>query len=425
MTILLIKIKELFQVREHTSEALRGNAMNDVPSIKNAFLYIEDGKIKDYGPMSDLQPHAISEVVDCSDSIIIPGYVDSHTHTVFAQTRESEFSDRIHGLTYEEVAARGGGILNSAVALASKSEDILFEDALERIMKLVRLGTTTLEIKSGYGLTLDAELKMLRVIGRLKEAFSDDVKDITITNGARLTIKSTLLGAHAIPTEYKDNREGYLNLIIDEMIPQAAAAGLADFIDVFCEANYFTTHEMLRIIEAGSAFGMRAKVHVNQFNSIGAVPAAVKTGALSVDHLEVMEPVDFTLLSGSKTIATALPSCSFFLGIPYAPVNKMIDSDIAVALASDYNPGSTPSGNMNFVFALACIQMKMTPERALNALTVNAAHALGLQDEVGSVTVGKQANLLFFKDVDNLALIPYSFGTSLISRVMVQGVFIN
>jgi imidazolonepropionase len=425
MTTVFINIKELYQVREHTSHPLRGAAMGEVPSIKNAYLIVEHARIKEYGTMRDLQPHEISKVIDCADTVILPGYVDSHSHAVFAHTREAEFKDLIKGLTYEEVAARGGGILNSAATLASKSEDSLYEEAIARVMKLVYMGTTTLEIKSGYGLSLEAELKMLQVIARLKQAFSEHGNDTLLTKGATLTITATFLGAHAVPKEYKDNRDAYIELIVNEMIPQVAAANLADFIDVFCEANYFTVGEMLRVIEAGKAHGLRAKLHVNQFNSIGAIPIAVKAGALSVDHLEVMNAADFAALSGAATIATALPSCSFFLGIPYAPVNKMISDNIAVALASDYNPGSCPSGNMNFVFALACVQMKMTPEAALNALTVNAAHALGLQNEVGSITVGKQANLLLFKGIDNLALIPYSFGEMMVSRVMVQGVFIN
>lgn len=425
MTTALINIKELFQTREHTNWPLRGDAMNDVPSIKNAYLFIEHGRILEYGAMQNMPFHEMSEVVDCTGMTILPGYVDSHTHTVFATTREAEFNDRIHGLTYEEIAARGGGILNSAATLASMSEDDLYEQALERIMKLVRMGTTTLEIKSGYGLSLDAELKMLRVIARLKETFSPQGTETTITSGINLTIRATFLGAHAIPANFKENRQAYIDLIINQMLPQIGKENLADFIDVFCEKNYFTVEEMLQIIEAGSAYGLKAKVHVNQFNSIGAVPAAVAAGAVSVDHLEEMQEADFTALAGAATVATALPSCSFFLGIPYAPVKKMMARNLAVALASDYNPGSTPSGNMNFVFALACIQMKMTPAAALNALTINAAHALHLQDEVGSITKGKQANLLLFENVDNLAVIPYSFGEMLISRVMAQGIFIN
>lgn len=425
MTQVFINIKELFQVRDATPAPLRGETMHMVPSIKNAYLIVESGRITAYGAMRDFLPYSISGVIDCTDTIILPGYVDTHTHTVFAHTRETEFQDRINGLSYEAIAARGGGILNSAAALASKSEDDLFKEALGRVMKLVTMGTTTLEIKSGYGLSVEAELKMLRVVARLKNVFSPAGTHTASTKGINMSIKATFLGAHAIPQEFKNNREGYVDLIINDMLPKIAVAQLADYIDVFCETNYFTVAEMTRIIAAGATHGLPAKVHVNQFNSLGAVPAAVKAGAVSVDHLEQMTPADFEALSGAATIATALPSCSFFLGLPYTPVNQMIDHNIAVALATDYNPGSTPSGNMSFVFSLACIQMKMTPEAALNALTINAAHALQLAHEVGSITVGKQANLLFFKGVDNLALIPYSFGEMLVSRVMVQGVFIN
>ncbi|MGJ8684068.1 MAG: imidazolonepropionase [Nonlabens sp.] len=412
MSILFTHIKELVQVREHTNEPLRGAAMDELPSIKNAYLFVEHGRIVDYGSMEDFHPHPAEEVYNCEDQIIVPGYVDSHTHLVFAATREKEFEDRIHGLTYEEIAARGGGILNSAAKLATMSEDDLFNQAQKRLKLLISLGTTSIEVKSGYGLSVESELKILRVVKRLKEE-------------NYIPIKATFLGAHAIPANYKNDRDGYLKLIIDEMLPVIGKEHLADYIDVFCEKNYFTVDEMLRVIEAGSAYGLKAKVHVNQFNAIGAIDAAVKAGAVSVDHLEVMTTEDYDALSGAKTVATALPSCSFFLGLDYAPVNEMIDKNIAVALATDYNPGSTPSGNMNFVFSLACIKMKMTPQRAFNAMTVNAAHAMGLQDEVGSITKGKRANLLFFKDIDSIAAVPYHFGHSIIDRVLVNGIDIK
>jgi imidazolonepropionase len=417
MSILLTHIKELFQTRDHTTIPLRGKEMETVPSIKNAYLFIENGLITDYGSMDNMHPHPAEEVLDCSNSIIIPGYVDSHTHLVFAASRESEFEDRIHGLSYEEIASRGGGILNSAVSLRSMSEDQLFADAQVRLEKLVRLGTTAIEIKSGYGLDPESELKMLRVIKRLKTE--------SLPNDLQIPIKATFLGAHAIPSEFKENRRGYIDQIIQVMLPKIAEEDLADYIDVFCEKNYFTVREMLEIIEAGSAHGLKAKVHVNQFNAIGAIKAAVASGAVSVDHLEVMTEEDFTALSGSNTIATALPSCSFFLGLDYTPVKEMMDRDITVSLASDFNPGSTPSGNLNFVYALACIKMGMTPQQALNALTVNAAHAMELQDEVGSITKGKRANVLFLDNCNGLAAIPYNFGSSMISKVMVNGDFIS
>lgn len=415
MSTLLTNIKELIQVREHSEEPLRGEQMDELPSIKNAYLWIEDGLIKDYGSMDDYHPHPADEVYDCTGKIITPGYVDSHTHLVFAGTREKEFEDRIHGLTYEEIAARGGGILNSAAALDKMTEDELFEQARIRLNQIVAQGTTTVEIKSGYGLSVESELKILRVATRLRE------RGTTANN--IIPIKRTFLGAHAFPTKYKNDREAYIKLIIYEMLPIIAEEKLADYIDVFCESNYFTVDEMLRIIEAGSAYGLKAKVHVNQFTSLGAIDAAVKAGAVSVDHLEVMASNDFIALSGSKTVATALPSCSFFLGLDYAPVNEMIHQDIAVALASDYNPGSTPSGNLNFVFALACIKMNMTPQKAFNALTINAACALELQNEVGSITKGKRANLLLFKNIDSIAAIPYNFGQVIIDQVIIDGKF--
>ncbi|KEZ92922.1 imidazolonepropionase [Nonlabens ulvanivorans] len=408
MSILFTYIKELVQVREHTNEPLRGTAMDELPSIKNAYLYVEDGRIVDYGSMDDLHPHPAEEVYNCENQIIAPGYVDSHTHLVFAATREKEFEDRIHGLSYEEIAARGGGILNSAAKLADMSEDELYLQAQDRLKQLIAMGTTAIEIKSGYGLSVESEIKILRVVKRLK-----------IEN--YIPIKATFLGAHAIPLAFKDDRKAYLDLIVNEMLPVIGEENLADYIDVFCEKNYFTVDEMLRVIEAGSAYGLKAKVHLNQFNAIGAIDAAVKAGAVSVDHLEVMTTADYESLADSNTIATALPSCSFFLGLDYAPVNEMIEKNIAVALATDYNPGSTPSGNMNFVFSLACIKMKMTPQRAFNAMTVNAAHAMGLQDEVGSISRGKKAHLLFFKDIDSIAAVPYHFGHSIIDRVLVNG----
>ncbi len=416
MSILLTHIKELHQVRSEHTPALRGAAMDHVPSIKNAYLYIEDGKIADYGSMDDFPKHPAEEVRDCSDSIVLPGYVDSHTHLVFAATRESEFEDRINGLSYEEIAARGGGILNSASRLRQMDEEDLFEISLERLENVLKTGTTTIEIKSGYGLDTASELKMLRVIKRLKNH--------EFAGGAKMTVKATFLAAHAIPAEFKENRTGYIDLIINEMLPKISEEGLADFIDVFCEKNYFTVEEMQRLIKAGKKHGLEPKLHVNQFNSFGAVQAAVQDGAVSVDHLEVMTEDDVNSLKNAVTIATALPSCSFFLGLDYAPMKKMMVNDVAVSLASDYNPGSTPSGNLNFVFALACIKMRMTPSQALNALSVNAAHALNLENEVGSIQIGKKADLLLFKDLDHLAAIPYHFGENKISKVMLDGHFI-
>ncbi|ARN77316.1 imidazolonepropionase [Nonlabens spongiae] len=415
MSTLLTNIKELFQVRLNDTPALRGTAMDEVPSIKNAFLYIEEGRIADFGSMDDFPKHPAEEVIDCSNSIILPGYVDSHTHLVFAATRESEFEDRINGLSYEEIAARGGGILNSASRLRDMDEDELFKNSLKRLETVLKTGTTTIEIKSGYGLDVASELKMLRVIKRLKNH--------EFVGGAKMIIKATFLAAHAIPTEFKNDRNGYIDLIINEMLPRISKEELADFIDVFCEKNYFTVDEMRRLIVAGKKYGLQPKLHVNQFNSLGAVQAAVRAGAVSVDHLEVMTDEDLGNLKSSPTIATALPSCSFFLGLDYAPMKKMMENDVAVSLASDYNPGSTPSGNLNFVFALACIKMRMTPSQALNALSINAAHALKLGSKVGSIQVGKRADLLLFEDIESLAAIPYHFGENKISKVMLDGHF--
>ncbi|MGB3592179.1 MAG: imidazolonepropionase [Nonlabens sp.] len=416
MAALFTNIKELFQTRELAPDLLRGSSMDEVPSIKNAFMIVRGGRITSYGKMSDVPETAGLDLMDCTDYIITPGYVDSHTHLVYAATREAEFEQRIKGLSYEQIAASGGGILNSARRLRAMSEDELYDQALVRLKLVLSTGTTCIEIKSGYGLDLESELKMLRVIQRLKK---------TSINGARMTIKSTFLGAHAIPPEFKNDRAAYIQLITDEILPAIATNQLADYIDVFCEKNYFTPQEMIHIMMAGAKHGLKPKVHVNQFNALGAVSDAVENGSVSVDHLEVMQTSDYQSLSSSNTIATALPSCSFFLGLDYAPVKQMIDKDIAVALASDFNPGSTPSGNMNFVYALACIKMGLTPDQALNALTINAAHALELAHQVGSITPGHRADLLFFKDVDNLARIPYSFGNNLISRVMLEGIFVN
>ena len=416
MTTVYTNIKELFQIRDASIKRVIGSQMKECPSIKNAFIKIKDGVIEDFGIMSDLVVvENQDQIVDVQNTIVTPGYVDSHTHLVFAATREKEFEDRINGLTYEQIAARGGGILNSAARLQNMSEDELYEQALIRLKEVIKTGTTSIEIKSGYGLSMEGELKMLRVIKRLKET--------ELSPGVFMSIKATFLGAHAVPLKYKDNKQGYVDFIIAEMLPKVASENLADYIDVFCEKNYFSLSQMVQILEAGAKYGLKAKVHVNQFNALGAIEKAVEHNAISVDHLEVLEDEDLISLSNSNTIATALPSCSFFLGLDYTPVHDLMDKDIAVALASDYNPGSTPSGNLNFVFSLACIKMKMTPQQAFNALTINAAAAVELDESVGSITKGKRADLLFFKNIDNLAGIPYNFGTSQIDKVMISGTF--
>lgn len=407
---LIKNIKGLAGVLEQNKAPLKGTDLDQLEVIENAFLAIEDGKISMYGKMDDL--HGITdwnnlEVIDAEGKFILPAFCDSHTHVVFAKTREEEFVDRIKGLSYEEIGKKGGGILNSARKLANMPEEQLVEDALKRLESVKSMGTGAIEIKSGYGLSVEMELKMLRVIRTLKEK-SD------------LTIKSTFLGAHAFPAEYKDDHEGYVDLLINEMLPKVVDEGLAEYIDAFCERNYFTADQLDRILEAGVKAGLKPKIHVNQFSVMGGVGIGVRHGAVSVDHLEELADEDISALKGSKTIATALPSCSFFLSIPYTPVRKLIENDLAVALATDYNPGSTPSGNMQFINALACIKMKMTPVEALNATTINGAHAMEIADEVGSITVGKKANLIMTKEIPSLDYIPYSFGENIVERTIIS-----
>ncbi|MEX1000538.1 MAG: imidazolonepropionase [Crocinitomicaceae bacterium] len=406
--ILIKNIKGLAGILEDNKSPLKRDDLDCLNTIENAFLAIENGRISMYGKMDDLA--GITdwndlEVIDAEGKYVFPAFCDSHTHLVFAKTREDEFVDRIKGLSYEEIGKKGGGILNSAQKLADMPEEQLLEDSLKRLEFVKSLGTGAIEIKSGYGLSLEAELKMLRVIKQLKER-SD------------LTIKSTFLGAHAFPKTFKDDHEGYVKLIIEAMIPQIAEEGLADYIDVFCERNYFTADQTDRILAAGVAAGLKPKTHVNQFSVMGGVQTSVKHGAVSVDHLEELSDQDVETLKNSTTIATALPSCSFFLSIPYTPIRKLIENNVACALATDFNPGSTPSGNMQFVNALACIKMKMTPEEALNATTINGAYAMEVADEVGSITVGKKANLIITKAIPSLAYLPYSFGENVVERTL-------
>ena len=408
MTTLFINIKELVQVRELDVMKVSGKNMSILPIIKNAFLLIRDNVILDFGSMNTLGIKKSDKVVDLTGKLVLPTWCDSHTHIVFADTREEEFVNRIKGLTYQEIAERGGGILNSSKKLQNKPENELFEDAEKRLKELIKNGTGAIEIKSGYGLTLESELKILRVIKKLKEKFS-------------LPVKATFLGAHAIPNEYKEKRAEYIQLIIDKMIPEIAKEKLADYIDVFCEKGYFTTTETDQILKAGIKHGLIPKIHVNQFNSIGGIKVGVNNKALSVDHLEVLSDEDLNILSKSDTIPVALPSCSFFLGIPYTNARKLIDANIPMAVASDYNPGSSPSGNMNFVVSLACIKMRMTPEEAINAATINAAHALNLSDKIGSISKGKMANFIITKPIKSYSSIPYAFADNCIEEVYLAG----
>jgi len=409
MTTLFINIKELIQVRELSEDKVYGKDMGVLPIIKNAFMLIKGHTIIDFGSMDNLDIRKADKVVDLTGKLVLPTWCDSHTHIVYADSREDEFVDRIKGLSYHEIAEKGGGILNSAKKLQDKTEDQLYKDAVTRIEEIIKSGTGALEIKSGYGLTLDSELKMLQVIKKLKETFP-------------IPIKATFLGAHAIPSKYKENREEYIELIINNIIPEVASQKLADYIDVFCEKGYFSAKETDRILKAGAIHGLIPKIHVNQFNSVGGVKVGVNNNALSVDHLEVLTDEDLSILSKSDTMPVALPSCSFFLGIPYTNARKIIDSNVPLALATDFNPGSTPSGNMNFVVSLACIKLKMTPEEAINAATINAAYALNLSEKIGSISRGKLANFMITKSIKSYNFLPYYFGSNSIERIYLNGI---
>lgn len=408
MQTLIINIKQLVQVRETNIEMVSGTDMNILPVLENAYLFIEDGLIADFGLMKDLPEIEVQNVIDATGKVVMPTWVDSHTHIVYAGNRVQEFVDRINGLSYEEIANRGGGILNSAQLLNETSEEELYNQSKLRLEEVISQGTGALEIKSGYGLSVEGELKMLRVIKRLREDY-------------QLPVKATFLGAHAFPKEYKENQQAYVDLIINEMLPKIAKEMLADYIDAFLETGYFSVEQTRQIIEAGNRYGLPAKIHVNQFTTIGGIQMCVENNVLSVDHLEVMNDEDIQALKGSKTMPVALPSCSYFISIPYTPARKMIAGGLPLALASDFNPGTTPSGNMNFVVATACIKMKMTPEEAFNAATINGAYAMGVQNEVGSITKGKKANLIITKPIPSYYQIPYAFGTNLIEKVLING----
>ena len=382
--------------------------MKELPMIENAFICIENDIISDFGEMKSYVNKKNDKVTDVSGKLILPSWCDSHSHVVYAGDRSSEFIDRINGLSYHEIANRGGGILNSAMKLQNTDEELLFNQSMSRVESLIKLGTGALEIKSGYGLTFDGELKMLRVINK-------------ISLQTPMKIKSTFLGAHAIPEIYKKNKSSYLDLIIDKMLPKINDEDLADFIDVFCEEGYFDLNDTEIILNAAKKYGLIPKIHVNQFNSFGGIDLAVKHKALSVDHLEVISEKDIESLKKSKTIAVALPGCSFYLGIPYTQARKIISSGLPLALATDFNPGTAPSGNMNFVISLACIKMKMSPEEAINAATINGAYAMGISDNYGSIGIGKKANLIITKEMDSYEKIPYFFGENPVSEVILNG----
>ncbi len=395
------------QAGEDIPAVLRGAEMKNLPIIENAFLALEGGEVVAYGPMEEwggIYDWRDLEVIDATGKFVMPAFVDSHTHVVFAKSREEEFVDRINGLSYEEIALKGGGILNSAKRLAEMSEDALFADAKSRIEKLIQYGTGALEIKSGYGLSVEGELKMLRVIKRLKSEMP-------------IAIKATFLGAHAFPPEFKENHRGYIDLIINEMLPKIQEENLADYIDVFCERNYFSVDEMEEILIAGAKCGLKPKVHLNQFSIQNSISKAVELHAVSVDHLEEISQEDIDALKDSNTIPTLLPSCSHFLSIPFANARLMMEQNLPVSLASDFNPGSTPSGNLGFVWSLGCVKMKMTPEEAFNALTINAAAALELSETHGKIALGRKSPIMMTKEIPSLAYIPYAFGDQHIERV--------
>ena len=410
MRTVFINIRQLLQVRPKSQKKVAGMLMSNLPILENAFLAIENERISDFGLMEEYTSNDHDEIIDATDRLVLPTWCDSHSHVVYAGNRSQEFVDRINGLSYEDIAQRGGGILNSAKTLQNTSEDELFEQSLNRVQNLTQLGTGALEIKSGYGLTTDAELRMLRAVKKIAQE----------TN---LKIKSTFLGAHAIPEQFKNNKSGYIDLMINEMLPKIDEGNLADFVDVFCEKGYFDLEDTSRILLAAKKYNLQPKIHVNQFNAFGGVALGVKHNALSVDHLEVLGDEDVEALKNSKTMPVALPGCSFFLGIPYTPARKLMEAGLPLALASDFNPGSAPSGNMNFVVSLACIKMNMTPEEAINAATINGAFAMDISEDYGSVTVGKKAHLILTKKMTSYHQIPYEFGNNPVEKVMLNGKF--
>jgi imidazolonepropionase len=391
---------------------IRGKNISQLPSVQNAYLVIDNGIIAEYGSMNNYK-HPVSKKNKVDENcMILPCWCDSHTHLVFAGSRENEFVDKLKGLSYADIAANGGGILNSAKKLNETSEDELFRQAWKRLEEVSKMGTGAIEIKSGYGLSLEGELKMLRVIKRLKEK-------------SQLKIKSTFLGAHTFPIEYKEKRQDYIQLLINEMLPVIAKEKLADYIDVFCEKGFFSAEEMETICLAGKRFGLKPKLHVNQLNSIGGIEKGIQLNAVSLDHLETLTEEEIKMLGKFNGCSTLLPTVAFFLRMNYQPAGNLIEAGAAIALASDYNPGSSPSGNMNFVVSLGCIQMKMLPEEAINAATINGAFAMEIEKDYGSITVGKKANLIFTKAIPSLNYLPYSFGNNLIDKVMINGEFIN
>ena len=412
MYLLIKNIKKLIQCRTEETSFVSGKDMSFVPSIDNAYLFVKDGKIKDFGKMQDLKEINTDQVIDAKDRMVLPSWCDSHTHIVFAGNRSKEFIDRIKGLSYEEIASRGGGILNSAKLLQNTSKEDLYNQSNMRINSVIRQGTGAIEIKSGYGLSFESELKMLQVIKQIKDS-------------SKMQVKSTFLGAHAYPNEFKGNKDGYIDLVLNKMLPAFKRENLIDYIDVFCEKGYFSPKDTERIIKEGLKYNIRSKIHVNQFNVLGGIKIAVENNALSVDHLEVLQVDDIKILSKGSTIPVVLPTCSYFLGIDYAPARKLIDAGLPLAIASDFNPGSSPSGNMNFVISTACTKMKLTTEEAINAATINGAYAMGLEDKVGSISKDKIANLIITNKINSIDEVPYNFGGNQIHKVILEGEIIS
>ena len=411
MKLLLKNIATLLQIRPLTTQKVSGSQMKELPSLENAWLLLEDDVIHSFGNMSEIPNFQDIKTLDCSGKTVLPSWCDSHTHLVYAGNREQEFVDRINGLSYQEIAASGGGIVNSAKKLQATTQTALFAQSEKRLQEVIQQGTGAIEIKSGYGLTTQAEMKMLRVAKQLGEKYN-------------ITVKTTFLGAHAIPPEYKNNKDGYLDLVCGEMMEKISSENLADYVDVFCEKGYFSVADTNRVLKAGKKQGLIAKTHVNQFTAMGGVAVSVKNDALSVDHLEVLNKQDITALQKSQTMPVALPLCSYFLSIPYTPGREIIDAGLPLALASDYNPGSSPSGNMNFVVATACIKMKLSPEEAINAATINGAYAMGISESHGSITKGKKANLIITKEIPSYGFLPYAFGSNNIDQVILNGTLV-
>lgn len=409
MRALIRNIKQLYQTEtEQRQTRVCGPGMDQMPSIAEAWLLVEDGLIHSFGKMSEIVDQQYDQVIDASNSLVLPAWCDSHTHLVFAAPRDGEFVDRIKGKSYEEIARNGGGILNSARRLNDMDEQELYDQSLQRLHQVMAQGTGAIEIKSGYGLNTEAELKMLRVISKLKEH-------------SPLPIKASFLAAHAYPVDYKENKSGYIKLIIDEMLPRVTAEGLADYIDVFCEEGFFSVPDTEQLLEAATRYGLKAKIHANQLHYSGGVQVGVKMGAVSVDHLECVGDAEIEALKSGHTMPTLLPAAAFFLGIQYQPARKIIDAGLPVCLASDYNPGSCPSGNMNLLTTIACTQLKMTPTEAINAITLNGAAAMELENELGTIAAGKRANLIITRPMNSLNQIPYDFGNNPVQRMLING----